>query len=335
MTSRRIQLPGLTALTRALLIALCLHAGHAAARPQVKHLPRIGYLHFGKGLGAHDRAFLKGLNELGYVDGKTVSIEFRGARRRREADLRGPAAELVRLRVDVIVALVPAAVRAARQATRTIPIVMRYTSDPVGAGLVASLSRPGGNITGVTSISTNLLGKRLELLRELLPGLSRVGLLWQKRGRSKPGSYGVIDADSRLLGITLQSLAVRTTDDFVPLFRGAAESGAQGLVVMRSPIIVKHRKRIADLAIDHRFPAVFDEREFAESDGLMSYGTDLSHLYRRAADYVDRILKGAKPADLPIEQPTKFELVVNLRTAAAIGIKVPPLILLRADQVIE
>jgi len=322
-------------LALAVSILLCLPPGHAGAEPPGKRLPRIGYLHLGPRFGMHDRDFFKELAGLGYVDGKTVTIINRFGPRGREGSLDQPAAELVRLKVDVIVALVPTAVRSAIRATRTVPIVMRYTSDPIRAGLVTSLARPGGNVTGVTSISSNLAAKRIELLKEVIPGITRVGVLLGARRRATPTSFRLVEDSARLMGVTIQPLRVRKADDIDSIVHAASDSGLQGLLVLRDPIIVHRRRHVADLTIRNHLPTVFDERQFAEVGGLVSYGADLGHLYRRAADYVDRILKGAKPADLPIEQPTRFELVVNLKTARALGIAIPRSILLRADEVIE
>jgi len=308
---------------------------HAVAQPQDGKIPRIGYLHLGAELGGRDRAFLDGLKDLGYVDGKTVHIEYRFGQGRDDSSLNALAAELVGTNVDVIVAMIPAAARAAASATQTIPIVMRASDDPVAAGLAASLAQPGGNVTGVTSIAEALTGKRIELLKQVIPGVARVGVLWNPDSRKGSTYFALAETDARALGITLQSMPVRTADDFAPAFGAAKAGGVEALVTLRNPLIVQQRGAIAALAIARGIPAIFDEREFVQAGGLMSYGADLADVYRRAAIYVDKILKGAKPGDLPIEQPTKFQLVVNLKTARALGITVPPSILLRADEVIE
>jgi len=294
-------------------------------------IPRVGYLSPGSGRGPQ---FRQGLRELGYVDGQNIVIVPRGARGKRDR-LPALAAELVRLKVDVIVALNPPAARAAKNTTTTIPIVIRSSRDPVRSGFVASLARPGGNITGLWSISGDLIGKRLELLKEVVPGLSRVAVLW-KPGRRRSGArFKRTQVTARALGMQLQSLQVRDPSDFQGAFEAATRERAGALITLRNPDIVGHRKRIAELALESRLPAVYDDRAFVEVGGLMSYGTDLAALHRRAATFVDKILKGAKPADLPIEQAREFELVINLKTAKQIGITIPPAVLYRTDKVIK
>ncbi|MGE5306109.1 MAG: ABC transporter substrate-binding protein [Alphaproteobacteria bacterium] len=296
-------------------------------------MPRIGYLQIDSRLGPQVEAFLQGLRELGYVEGKNIVIEYRGDPERREDRLPELAADLVRLKVDVIVALDPPAARAAMGATKTIPIVMRSTADPVQAGFVASLARPGGNITGVTSISADLYGKRLELLKEIILRLSRVAVL-RNPGRSN-SDFKAMQSTARALDLQLQSLEVRGPNDFENAFRAAAKARAQALITIRTPIINDQRKQIADLAIKSRLPAIYDDRAYIDAGGLMSYGTNLRDLYRHGAVFVDKILKGANPADLPVEQPTKFELVINLKAAKQIGLTIPPNVLARADRVIK
>ncbi|MBI4528220.1 MAG: ABC transporter substrate-binding protein [Deltaproteobacteria bacterium] len=315
----------------AMLFALCVSA-HAQ---QPGKTPRIGYLQIGSGLGPGSEAFLQGLRDLGYVEGSNVIIEYRGDPQRREDRLPELAADLVRLKVDVIVALDPPAARAARNATKTIPIVIRSTADPVRAGFVSSLARPGGNITGMTSISTELYGKRLELLKEIMLRLSRVAVMRNPDRGEGAHNFREMQNVARALDLQLQSLEVRDPNDFENAFRAAGRARAQALITIRTPLIVNQRKQIADLAVKSRLPAIYDDRAFVESGGLMSYGTDLADLHRRAAIYVDKILKGAKPADLPVEQPTKFELVINLKTAKQIGLTIPPNVLARADKVIK
>ncbi len=309
--------------------------GAVAQAQQPKNVPRIGYLQLDSQRGPRDEAFLQGLRDLGYFEGKNISIEYRGDPQRREEQLPGLAAELVRLKVDVIVALVPPAARAAKNATKTIPIVMRSTDDPVEAGYVASLAKPGGNITGVTSVGLELTGKRLELLKEVIPRLSRVGVLWDPNFPSGQRIFKEAKVEAESLRVKLQSLEVRHPDDFESAFRAVTREHGQALVTLRNPLIVSQRKRLADLALKHRLPAIYDDREFVDSGGLMSYGTNLADLYRRAAYYVDKILKGTKPTDLPVEQPTKFELIINLKTAKQIGLTIPPNVLARADKVIK
>lgn len=323
---------------RATAFAFALALGLGGTMPpahaqQPAKVPRIGLLV--DGASPRVEAFRQGLRELGYVEGQNALIEYRSAAEKgdRLADL---AADLVRLRVDVIVAPDPPAARAAKNATRTIPIVMRSSGDPVEAGLVASLARPGGNITGLYSISEELIGKRLELLKEVVPQLSRVAVLWDP---DSPGSvhwFRETEAAARSLGVHLQSLEARGSNpDFERVLAVATRGSAGALITLRNPRIVVHRRRIAELALKSRLPAIYDDREFTEAGGLMSYGANLADLYRRAASYVDRILKGAKPADLPVEQPTTFELVVNLKTATALGLTISPSLLRRADHVIQ
>ena len=299
---------------------------------------RIGWLRLNKELSPRHEAFLEGLRELGWVEGKNISIVQRSAEWKNER-LPGLAGELVRLKVDIIVALEPPAARAAKEATQTISIVMRSTSHPVAEGFVASLARPGGNVTGVYSFSEDLKGKRLELLKETVPGIRRVAVLWSSAGgaadRMDVPRFRAMETAARALGLELQSLPVQSPEDFEGVFRAAARGRAGALTTIRNPLIVKSRKRIAQFAAERRLPAIYDDREFVEAGGLMSYGVNLTESYRRAAYYVDRILKGAKPADLPVEQPTRFELVINLKTAKALGLTIPPEILLQADRVIK
>jgi putative ABC transport system substrate-binding protein len=302
---------------------------------QAKKVPRIGYLQIGSQLGPTGEAFLQGLRDLGYVEGKSILIEYRGDPQRSEDRLLEFAADLVRLKVDVIVALSPPAALAAKNATKTIPIVMRSTSDPIQAGFVASLARPGGNITGVTSISTDLYGKRLELLKEVIPRLSRVGVLRNPDRSAEASNSKEMEIAARSLDLRLQFLEVRSSNDFENAFRAAGKARAEALITIRTPLINGQKKRVADLAMKSRLPAIYDDREYIDAGGLMSYGTDLADLHRRAATYVDKILKGAKPADLPVEQPTKFEFIINLKVAKQIGLTIPPNVLARADKVVR
>ena len=305
----------------------------SAHAQQPGKMPRIGYLVIGSEVGQVSEAFLQGLRDLGYVEGKNIIIEYRGDPQRREERLPELAADLVRLKVDVIVALSPPAARAAKNATKTIPIVIRSTGDPVQGGFVSSLARPGGNITGMTSISSELYGKRLELLKEIMLRLSRVAVLRNpNRGAS---DFKEMQSAARSLGLQLHSLEVRGPNDFENAFRAAGKARAQALITIRTPLFNNHRKQIADLAIRSRLPAIYDERAYVEAGGLMSYGTNLADLERRAAVFVDKILKGTKPADLPVEQPKKFELVINLKAAKQIGLTIPPNVLARADKVIK
>jgi putative ABC transport system substrate-binding protein len=307
-------------------------------------VPRIGSLMLGEPparggpTGEHapsrNDAFRQGLRELGYSEGRNLVIEQRSADRQ-AARLPALAAELVQLRISVLVALEPPAVEAARKATATIPIVMRSSDDPVELGWIAALARPGGNLTGVTSYSTQLYGKRLQLLQETIAGLSRVAVLWDPQTPAAAESLRRLQLAAREVGVQLHSLPVRSTKDFEKAFDSAAGSGAAAMLPLRGPLIVTEHGRILELAAKARMPAIYDDREFTEAGGLMSYGTNLAESYRRAAAYVDRILKGARAAELPVEQPTTFELVINLKTARAIGLAIPRSMLLRADRVIE
>jgi putative ABC transport system substrate-binding protein len=316
------------------LLALTLLAVPLAAEAQPAKIPRIGYLSQSSGPSVLDEAFSKSLSDLGYIEGQNIAIErrFAGTRLDRLPKL---ARDLVRLKVDVIVALDPLSVNAARKATRTVPIVMWTSVDPVEVGLVASLAHPGGNITGLYSIAEALTGKRLELVTETMPTISRIAILWDpgSRGSRRWLSQAVVAA--RSLGVQLQALAVRRPDDFEAALEAATDGSAGALLTLRGPLLVTHRRRIAELAAAYRLPAISDDPEFVEAGNLMAYGPSLSDSYRRVATYMDKILKGAKPADLPVEQPTTFELVINLKTAKALGLTIPPSVLARADEVIE
>jgi putative tryptophan/tyrosine transport system substrate-binding protein len=294
--------------------------------------PRIGILRPGSPPDPLVEAFRQGLRELGYEEGRNISIEYRWAEGRDER-LPGLAADLVRLNMDVIVAGV-GAVEAVERVTTTIPIVMPVSTDPVRAGLVTSLARPGGNITGVTTLSAELPGKWLELLKETVPRISRVAVLWDSAG--DPSQVQTSEAAARSLGVRLHVLKAGRTDSFEFAFVEARSREAGALIVVGSPLFYVHRARLVELAAKHRIPTIYAQREFVVgSGGLMSYGADYHHLFQRAATYVDKILKGAKPGDLPIEQPTKFELVINLKTAKALGLTIPPSVLARADEVIQ
>jgi putative ABC transport system substrate-binding protein len=273
------------------------------------------------------------LRELGYVEGGSIVIEYRFAEGKLER-LSDLAAELVRLKVDVLVAAggTPAA-SAAKRATTMIPIVMTNIGDPVAVGLVASLARPGWNVTGLSLLGPDTAGKRLELLKEVVPALSRVAVLWNPANPSHALHLKETLAAARALGVQVQSLEARGPEDFETAFKAAR--GAGGILALGDPVYRLHRAAIIDLARRNRLPAIYEFRQYVAAGGLMSYGASLNDLYRRAAYYVDRILKGAKPADLPVEQPTKFELVVNMKTAKALGLTIPHSVLIRADQVIQ
>jgi putative ABC transport system substrate-binding protein len=280
------------------------------------------------------QAFRLGLRDLGWIEGKNISIEYRYAEGRsdRIADL---AAELVRLKVDVIVTSVTADALAAKNATSAIPIVMAAAGDPVVTGLVESLARPGGNVTGLSQMTYELGGKRLELLREMVPKLSRVAVLWNPQNQGSTLTWKETQLPARQLGVQLHSLEVRSPNDLDQAFEDATRARAGALFVIQDPVIVTNLRRIAGLAAKSRLPSIFQWSEFADAGGLVAYGPDRSDLFRRAATFVDKILKGAKPGDLPVEQPIKFELVVNLKTARALGIAIPQSVLFRADRVIE
>jgi putative ABC transport system substrate-binding protein len=309
-------------------------AAPLAAEAQPARVPRIGVLSPGSpGPSPLLDAFRQGLHELGYVEGQNILIEFRFADATPEG-LPALAAELVRLKVDAILTVNTPPTQAAQNATKTIPIVFTWVGDSVGH-LVASLARPGGNTTGLTTIAAELGGKRLGVLKEALPGLSRVAVLWNS---ANPGTRRLVremEGASPQLGIQLHSLGVQGPNDFQNAFKVAARERANALFVFEEVVLLPHRTRILDLAAQYRLPVASNYRELAEAGGLLSYGPSLPDLFRRAASYVDKILKGAKPADLPVEQPTKFELVINLKTAKALGLTIPPSLLARADQIIQ
>ncbi len=279
-------------------------------------------------------AFRQGLRDLGYVEGENISLVIRSPEERPER-LPALAAELVGLKVDVIVTATEPGVQAAKEATKAIPIVMAVSLDPVGSGLVSSLARPGANITGLSTITPELAGKRLELLREVAPSASRVGVLSVPTSLVDAAQRKQAEVAARSLGVQLQGLEVRSPNDFERAFQTATRARAGALLTLDSPFFFTHRKRIVDLAAKSRLPAVYGLTEYAEAGGLMAYGASIPDMYRRAATYVDKILKGAKPADLPVEQPTRFKLVVNLKTAKTLGLTIPPSVLIRADQVIQ
>jgi putative tryptophan/tyrosine transport system substrate-binding protein len=309
----------------------------AAEAQQPATIYRIGYLGPGAGstLPAALDAFRQQLRQLGYVEGQNVALEYRWAADR-DDQLPSLAADLVRLKVDVIVVEghTPA-IQAAKQATRTIPIVMGVSGDPVKTGLVESLARPGGNVTGLSLLTPDLAPKRLELLKEAVPTLARVAVLWNATNPVKVLDWHETQAAASALGLQLHSLEVRGPPDFAGAFDAAPRDRADALVVLPDGLINSHRKQIVDFATARRLPGMYPYREFVDAGGLMSYAPSYVDLFRRAAVYVDRILKGTKPADLPVEQPTKFELVLNMKTAQALGLALPPSILFQADEVIK
>ena len=282
-------------------------------------------------------AFRQGLRDLGYVEGRNVLIEYRFAEGKFER-LPALAAELVALKVDVILATTVLTAVAAKQAIKTIPIVFFAAADPIRSGLVTSLARPGGNVTGLSVLSPELIGKRLELLKQAVPGISRVAILWEPDGGGERTDKGMLkraEVAGQALGVRLQYVEARSSADFDRAFSDMTRAHAGALTVLPSPMFFNERRRLVDLAATNRLPAVYPARESVEAGGLMAYGPSVPDLFRRAATYVDKILKGAKPGDLPVEQPTKFELVINLKTAKALGLTIPPSLLQRADQVIE
>ena len=309
----------------------------AAGAQRAGKMPRIGLLMSGSPAttAPFTDAFRQGLRELGYMEGKNIALEIRSAEGKRNP-LPDIAAELVRLKVDVLVSGGGgSATRALSQATKTIPIVMTAGSDPVAAGFVTSLARPGGNITGLTIGGPELNGKRLELLKEAVPKLSRVAVLGNPDGATYGSQMTEIEGAARALGLKLQRVELRESSDLENVFSAMTRGRAGALLGLNSPEFSFHRRRIAELAVKNRLPAVYVDSEFANDGGLMSYGPHYADLYRRAATYVDKILKGAKPGDLPVEQPIKFELVINLKTAKQIGLTIPPNVLARADRVIK
>jgi putative ABC transport system substrate-binding protein len=307
----------------------------ARAQPPGK-IHTIGLLLFSAGSEAVTviAPFLDALRELGWIEGKNVVIESRYAENRIER-LPELAADLVRRNVDVIVAFGTPPPLAAKQATTTIPIVMAAAGDPVGSGLVASLAQPGGNVTGMSVMAPDLGGKRLELLKEVLPWLDRVAVLWNAANPYAAIVFKETQAAGRILGVKNQSLEVRGPDDFDGVFEAARQQRPEALITVEDPLTIVHRKRIVDFAAGQQLPALYGLREFVMAGGLMSYGASLADVFRRAAGYVDKILKGAKPADLPVQQPTKFELMINLKSAKALGLVFPITLLARADEVIE
>jgi len=318
------------------LCALLLALNFSVEAQQPKKVPRIGYV-----TGGGDASnpvpsvdiFRQGLRDIGYIEGKNIVVEYRHPGGMTDASP-SLVAELVQLKVDVLVATAPSAIRAAKQSTKTIPIVMVSNSDPVAIGIVDSLARPGGNITGLARFTRELSGKRLELLKEVVPTTSRIGIL----SVTNPDSNALKEYEptARALKIELQSLEVRgPTPDLEGAFRDTAKGRMNALITVANRVFVPYRKKIADLAIKNRLPSMYEASHYVEAGGVMSYSANDTEIYRRAAWYVDKILKGAKPADLPVEQPTKFEFVINLKTAKQIGLTIPPNVLARADKVIK
>ena len=304
-----------------------------ATAQQPTKVPVIGVLMVSAGpKDSVVEAFRQSLRDHGYVEGRNIRIEFRSARGRADR-LPGLADDLVRLKVDILFAAAEPALLAAKKATSTIPIVMAaYGYDPIALGLIASYARPGGNVTGVSSLDSELVGKRLELLKEAVPGVSRVAVLWDSFGRRH---LKQLEEAARLLKIEFQPVEAKTPDDLEPALKAASRGGARALVVLFSPVFYVQRARIARLAINSRLATIYVEKDYVEAGGFMSYGANNADTVGRAAYFVDRILKGAKPAELPVEQPARFELAINLLTAKSLGLTIPQSIRLRADRLIQ
>jgi putative ABC transport system substrate-binding protein len=299
---------------------------------QAKKVFHIGYLSPRLDINSREKAFRQGLRELGYIEGQNIIIEWRFAKDRPER-LPALAAELVNLNVDVIVTYTTPAIQAAKQATKTIPLIMANVGDPVAAGFVASLARPGGNITGLSNLSPALGGKRLEILKEVFPKLSLVAVFWNPDAHMP--AFKELENAARSLRVELRSADVRVIADIDTAFEAASKAQADGLITLPNSLLVEQRTKIASFAMKKRLPAIFPNREIAEAGGLMAYGPDIIDNYRRAAIYLDKIFKGTKPSDLPVEQPTKFEFIINLKAAKQIGLTIPPNVLARADRVIR
>jgi putative tryptophan/tyrosine transport system substrate-binding protein len=313
------------------LVALLLALSFPVNAQQLKKVPRIGFLSAAPSI---DPAFLEGLRYLGYVDGKNIVVEPRSAEGKLDR-LSELAEDLVSLKVDIIVTQGTPAAQAAKKATSTIPIVMATSGDPVGSGLVASLARPGGNITGLSLLATDVETKRLELLKELAPKISRVAYLSNPATVPEMIAFKTLQSVGPALKVTVQLVEMRGPEDFESAFTAMVRERANAAMVPSNSSYIPHRHEIVVLAAKHRLPVAYGYGEFSEAGGLMSYGVSIADLFRRAATHVDKILKGAKPADIPVEQPTKFELVINLRAAKQIGLTIPPNVLARADKVIR
>jgi len=304
------------------------------AEAQPTKVPRLGYLATRSGPGLNDQAFQDGLRELGYVEGQNILIDKRWAGGNSDR-LISLAAELVRLKVDIIVTSGSTSTHAAKKATVTIPIVMAQDPDPIGNGFIASLARPGGNVTGLSNVNRELSGKRLELLKEIVPRLSRIAVFGTAAFPGNAQGLREVEAAAGAFGVKLQYVDCLSSKDIETAFRFATKEHADAVLVLPGPIFNSQQTMIADLAVQNRLPATYNSPEYVEGGGLMSYGASIPNLYRRAAVYVDKILKGVKPADLPVEQPIKFEFIINLKAAKQIGLTIPPNVLARADKVIK
>jgi putative ABC transport system substrate-binding protein len=325
-----------TMIARVVLILVLLAAPFAGQAQEPIRVWRIGFIGSGSHLSGDRRveALRRGLRDLGYTEGRNLAFEFRWAGGNGDR-LPALAAELAQLKVDAIVSQGTQATDAARRAITTIPIVFSVAGDPIGSGLVSSLARPGGNVTGLTDIAPEIAGKRLELFREAVPGITRIAVLWNPANPSAAPQMNSTGAVARSLGLLVRSLELRDVSQLEGAFATAVQGRARAVIVLSDGALYGRRVQIAQLAARHRLPCVAWTAEFAESGCLMTYGADLVEMHRRAAIFVDKILKGASPKDLPVEQPTKFELVINLKTSKALGLTIPPSLLLRADRVIE
>jgi ABC-type uncharacterized transport system substrate-binding protein len=319
-----------------LVVVVLVAVAVIAEAQQPGKVPRIGFLvaNFPSTNPGRVEAFRQGLRDLGYVEGKSLVIEWRYAEGKPDR-LPPLAAELVRLKVDVIVTAGPAATRPAKEATVTIPIVMGFDNDPVGNGFVASLARPGGNITGVSTLAPEISGKQLELLKEIVLRLSRVAVLGNSNEPGNAQALREVEVAAGAFGVQLQHLDVRDPKDIETAFRAVNKGRADAILMLNSPVLNPHRTQVVNLAVKSRLPVIYGQSEFVEAGGLMTYGVSFTDLFRRAAAYVDKILKGTKPADLPVEQPKKFEFIINLKAAKQIGLTIPPNVLARADKVIK
>jgi putative ABC transport system substrate-binding protein len=317
------------------MVGAVLSAPLAAQAQEAGKIYRVGFLWDSPAVWPHAlEGFRQGLRDLGWVEGRNIVVEYRWAEGRFDR-LPGLAEELVRLKVDIIVAPTSIYAGAAKRATSTIPIVFASHADPIGTGHVDSLARPGGNITGLTVMMSETAAKSLELLKEAVPGLSRVAVVWDPATPSHRPALEAVEVRGRALGLQVQRLAVRGATEFDSAFSAIVRERTGGVLVLSTPLFIGRAGRLAELAMNHKLPTMFGPREHVEAGGLLSYSPDRADLYRRAAIYVDKILKGAKPADLPVQQATKFELVINMKTAKAIGLTIPPSFLLRADHVIQ
>ena len=317
------------------LATLILVSAHLADAQQAKKIPRVGFLWDSPAVFPDAiEAFRQGLRDLGYVEGRTIAIEYRWAEGKPER-MRELAEELVRLKVDVIMAPSSIYTGAAKRATSTIPIIFMSHADPIGSGHVASLARPGGNITGLSIMMTETNAKSLELLKEAIPGLSRVGVIFDPATPSHRPGLKAIEVVGPSLALRVQTVAVRSETEYDGAFLAISRERAGAVLVLSTPLFIAGARPLAELALKHKLPSMFGPRHHVEAGGLMSYSPDRADLYRRGAIYVDKILKGTKPADLPVQQPTKFEFVINLKTAKQIGLTIPPNVLVRADRVIK